>query len=665
MASSERRTLSITAKLNDLFTRPLGKSQAAFLAFSRNVGAATKSILDRVFNLKTAVLALATSFVSLSTIKAFGEQADALIKLSNSTGDTIGNLSELQAAFDLAGVKAEGFDTVLRSLLTQARKAQEDGGDKLAESFAALGVSLGDLQRLGPAQLFERLAAGLETYRTAQEKAVALGKVLPEQFLDLLPILGSGLQKFQAAIREARESGATVTASQAAVAERLNDSLSKVQLAVGGISRSLIEQFGPAAITLFENIAKGITNNREGIVEFANIVGKAVVTAFGLATDAVIGFASLIDKLVPKFVLNEELFAQAARLRQQIADNTTGFASLSPDAPAAVRKLREELERVEEVLDKGIAGQLRRVRAELNKSFDEVTASLTQPKQQPNTDEAAAMFGLPAIKTWEDYARAMQAAMNPGAANVLPAPGSVFESPTGSALPDTTAFESGMDRAADSAEKVRTSLRDAMPERGAFSGNFWDGFNAGADEAIVSLTDFSAAGQAAAQQLLVGGFNGLSDAFAEVIMGTKSAKEAFRDFAVSVLADLSRIIARQLILNAVSAAFGGGGGIGGAIGSSLAGATASSAGGGLAIRGGGGGGLKSIGGSALAPSLRSTPTMAMGGGGATNLTFNVSAVDGKDVQRMLIDQRQTITAIWQNEVKSVTGSRNLIKAAAR
>ena len=650
MATSERRTLSITAKLVDLFTRPLGKAQGSFVAFSRSVASSAKSIFDRVFNLKTAVLGLATSFFSLSTVKAFGEQADALIKLANSTGDTIGNLSELQAAFSLAGLQAESFNGVLKQLLTQTSRAQQQGGEKLAQSFAELGISIQDLQQLAPSQLFEKIALGLESYRTQQEKVVALGKLLPEQFQNLLPILGGGLQKFQAAIREARESGATITEAQAKTAERLNDSLSKVQLSIGAVSRALIQEFGPQAIAFFEGLAKGIVNNRDQIVDFAKVIGRVISQAFGLAADAVIGFIRLIEKIPGLDVggFDEQIAAVQSQLGRLRADSRL-LGSVIANAygkDEEIAKLERQLAELQASAEMGLAGLLQKTRADFLASVTAIGEQITI------TPDINVEWSPEDIRRYQEgLAKGLQGAVG----------NSVFQAPNGPALPDTTEFEEGLERAAESAGKVKTRLQEALP-REAFGGNFWDGFNAGANEAIIELTDFTAAGQFAAQQLLVGGFNGLSDAFADVIMGTKSAKEAFRDFAVSMLSDLSRLIARMLILNALQAGFGGLFGGGGATPGTSPSTTVTTTGfgGGAAL----GGGLKSIG-AGLAPALRSAPAMAMGAGGGTNLTFNISAVDGKDVQRLLIDQRQTITAIWQNEIKSVTGSRNLVKAAAR
>jgi lambda family phage tail tape measure protein len=61
--------------------------------------------------------------------------------------------------------------------------------------------------------------------------------------------------------------------------------------------------------------------------------------------------------------------------------------------------------------------------------------------------------------------------------------------------------------------------------------------------------------------------DGISGALHSMVMGTKSAKEAFRQMAISILNDITKMIIKQLVLNAVMGivrAFGGGMGAGGA-----------------------------------------------------------------------------------------------------
>jgi hypothetical protein len=62
----------------------------------------------------------------------------------------------------------------------------------------------------------------------------------------------------------------------------------------------------------------------------------------------------------------------------------------------------------------------------------------------------------------------------------------------------------------------------------------------------------------ALQSIEVKGFDGLSNAITNVLMGTQSLKEAFGELARSILADLIQMTIKMLIFRAVMAAFGGG-----------------------------------------------------------------------------------------------------------
>lgn len=684
MAKSEARTLSITAKLIDLMTRPLGTMQGSFLKFAKGIVDRTKSLLASVFNLKTAVLGLAASFLSLSTVKAFGEQADALLKLSSSTGDTVENLSELQAAFDLAGVKAENFDVVLRALLTQARKAQTDGTDKLRDSFADLGVSLEDLQRLGPAQLFEKLAAGLEQFGTAQERAVALGKILPKQFLDLLPILGGGLQKFQAAIVEAREAGATVTQNQARISERLNDSLSKIQISIGGVSRALIESFGPDAIAIFERLAKEITNNREGILKVAEAVGTTLVRAFGLAVDAVIGFIGVIEDIpgvslieppeeLQKKLDRSQQAIDRARQRRNAGRGTPDEARLESEFRATLARQAELYAQVENFT---LANQLKKTRAALANELAGVAGSIGG---NPVVGAAAATaVGLPTPEAVAALGPGLVSGLNEAIAATAAARAtanqavaSVFDSPTGGALgfadlaDDVAAARDQVDKLNDELDKTKTL---------AFGGDFFEGFNKGAKEGFAAWTNFGQAGEDAAQQIIVGGLDGLTDTLGQTIARVDGSSQAWRRLGQTALAELTRIIAKLVVVNALSAAFGyQAGGVqlekGGVVDGDMGAPRRAFARGGVAT------------GPTLAlfgegnkreafvplPDNRRIPVMLMGdgGGGGPTINFNITAMDGRDVQRVLVDHAQTIGSIVRQQMDTRVGMRQSVQRSAR
>ena len=649
MARSENRQLSITAKLIDLMTKPLGQMQGKFLAFGKTIVDRSKSMLASVFNLRNAVIGLAASFLSVATIKTFGEQATQLLQLSRSTGDTVENLSDLQAAFELAGVGVSDFGGLLKSLETQAAKALADG--KLRAAFADVGVTIRDLQTLGPSQLFEKMAAGLAKYSTAQEKSAALGKVLPEQFLQLLPALDKGLAEFQKFVREARDSGATVTTSQAEAAKGLDQGMTKLKNSIGSVSRALLEQFGPEATRLLTSLSKLINDNRDGFVRLLEVLSKPLQAILSAAADAVIELVGLIEG-IPGVNLMDQ-----TQVNQQIEQVRVAFQGLHEVYRQGLIDFKEyerqaillnEIDlRLRQERSGGLRDQLRRLRSQLSEDMKQARELIASQGGQETSVTA------PGGQVWTDVP-------------MVSIDVSVFGGDKA---------KQDLQRVGEEAEKLRTKAEDvAKKMRVAFGGDFWQGFSEGTKNAIAEITDFGRAGQAAANSIVSGGFNGLSDAFADVLLRTKSLKEALKDFARSFLQDLARIITRMIIVKTLQAAIGGGGT--GAIALEKGGVVEGTMG--TPLRKFAAGGVTN--GPTLAlfgegrnreafvplPDNRTIPvTLTGGGGGDTHVHFNVSTIDARSVQQMLLEQGPTIAAVVAERAGSRTKFRQDLAKATR
>lgn len=187
---------------------------------------------------------------------------------------------------------------------------------------------------------------------------------------------------------------------------------------------------------------------------------------------------------------------------------------------------------------------------------------------------------------------------------------------------------------------------------------FFEGFRENVEKAKARWSDFYQAGLDASQQLVDRGLNSLADAFGDIIVGAKTAKDAFRELARSLLSDLARIIARMLIMKALQAGgsllgFADGGVVKGDMGKPVK--TEKFARGGiatgptLALFGEGRGAEAFV----PLPDGRTIPVTMNGGGGGggTTINFNISAVDGQSVKRMLIAEGDTIAAVIQSKVQ--------------
>src|SRR5262249_17875850 len=152
-----------------------------------------------------------------------------------------------------------------------------------------------DLRDVGPSQIFEKIAAGLEHFSTQQEKALELAKLLPRGFLPLLPVLTQGLDKFQAAVKDAREVGALVTEGEVHAAENLEASFTKLKLSLTSLSRAVIEAFGPSVSVLLNNLAKTIATNRQAVVDLAKAIAVGMLQAIDVVSRGLIGLVRTIE----------------------------------------------------------------------------------------------------------------------------------------------------------------------------------------------------------------------------------------------------------------------------------------------------------------------------------------------------------------------------------
>lgn len=100
------------------------------------------------------------------------------------------------------------------------------------------------------------------------------------------------------------------------------------------------------------------------------------------------------------------------------------------------------------------------------------------------------------------------------------------------------------------------------------NGSVLDGIKRGAEEFVDQAGNMFAAGKEAFAAFQGTVTTGLNSAFDAILDGTKSAKEAFKDFARQALTEIGKIIAKLIALKIVKALFGGAGGFaeGGVVG---------------------------------------------------------------------------------------------------
>ena len=192
--------------------------------------------------------------VSVGGILAMTKNAidglDALNDLSDATGSSIENISALE---DVAARTGTSFETVTNSLirLNQALNAAKPGSAQ-EQAITALGLSVKELKSLDPADALLKVAVAMGGFAADGN----LARISQELF-------GKSLKEVAPLLKDLAEQGrlnATVTAEQAAEAEKLNKELSNLQKSASDAARSI----GGA---LAESINKTLQLFREGAKE--------------------------------------------------------------------------------------------------------------------------------------------------------------------------------------------------------------------------------------------------------------------------------------------------------------------------------------------------------------------------------------------------------------
>jgi hypothetical protein len=683
MAGTEKRAIEIIARVVDVASRPLAVVSSAIRKTAVDGARQFAGLVKSVVSLRTAVSALVGGFAAIRGAQAFasiGEGTEQLSKLANGTGASTARLLVLQNALELSNIEADRFRTLIASLTKAVGQALTDGTAKSAKALGRLGLSLEDLRTSDPVQLFDRLAGSLEQFETAQEKAAAILEVFPKATGDielLVDVLGRGQAEFRNLIATAEFFGGTIDDLDVAKILRFNDALDVTKLAVDRVGRSASVSISEKLSPIFEKLATFVAQNAERI-------GAAIGQIVALVAQLVLQITAALLRLLAFVQGNGEKFVEwleeiplvggkAAAALREVFDVRT----IEPGA----RKLRDELAKLADAENKLLDQQakLRDERARLEKTPGEASAErlrgLNVELQKAIKDRAAVYEQLLEVEARFNEAQAAgggkpqfdEARNQQEAAKLRAFAGEIGQ---------LSSFDSLPSPPTDLAPIIKALFgADGIPGAKEKTRSFTQGFADGIDRVVQKWTDFGAAGEAAATQILDQGLDGITDAFADIVTGQKSAKEAFRDLARAMLGDLARIIARLLIVKGLQTAnLGGSGAALFETGGVMPGTVQKTvplrafANGGvvkrptLALFGEG----KASKGEAFVPlpDGRRIPVALSGGGGST-MNVTIQAMDGADVQRVLVRNRGTLRALWQSDVTRIRSVRQNVAGAAR
>jgi len=212
--------------------------------------------------------------------------AAGLQALSERTGATVEGLSALASVAKLSGTDTESLATGLQKLAKTMVDA-EHGGQKSAEAFRAIGISIDEIRGKQPDEVFLLVSNRLAEYADGAGKTALAMQLLGKSGANLLPVAKD--------LADVGEYQVKVTREQAVAADDYEKNLVRLEVAQGAIVKRMALEMVPVFNAVTESMLESLKANNGLKKSIDSLVADGSISAF--AQDAAIALAILIETL--------------------------------------------------------------------------------------------------------------------------------------------------------------------------------------------------------------------------------------------------------------------------------------------------------------------------------------------------------------------------------
>ena len=551
----------------------------------RRLGNSMQGVQGKVKNLQAAVGGLSGALKGLAAGMALGaftafvkqgiDAADAMGKAAMRTGVAAQALLGMQNAAALADVSNEQLIKGLTKLNVNLVSAAE-GNDELNKRFEQLGITIkaqdGTLK--STEQIFREISDRFADMPDGAQKAAAAVSLFGKSGVELITLLNSGAASFD-------EFNYKLSDEFAARSEYFNDSITKMGFKTQGFQMQLMDALLPALQSILDEFSNLFNTEQDWTALFDVII-------FGMRSIATVIFATvkLVDVLVKSLVaavdVAYKLFierdigaafrAVQSRFTDVVAQARQDFAAIGrmwTDAPAQPGRARTRgfemrdlgAERESDAAAKKAASEAERL-AQKRNDIGQKALSLQEQLRRKLEDVNAAYAGVganPIEQLLLDRADAVRENNRQVDDMTKQVVGLVREITAAGGQIDVSPFRTLIDQISEANVALADKeLEDGIREIGKAAaeaalaelefvdaleaqGTALDGARDGIDGYLESIGTLSENISGVTQNAL----KGLEDA---IVSLTTTGKFSFRDFALSVVNDLTRMATRMLII---------------------------------------------------------------------------------------------------------------------
>ena len=244
---------------------------------------------------KTIAGAATVATVALGyMVKQSIDTMDSMYKLAQTTGTTVEELSGLAYAAQLAGTNQEQLGSGLVKLAKNMSEARQAAGDTRT-AFEALGISVGSLETATVKDTLLTIAEKFEGYADGVNKTALATALFGKSGAELIPFLNQGADGIAELVKEAERLGVVFKEEDAKAAEVFNDTLTKLNTIVKGLTTQIAIELLPTFNAFLDKLFESTTAS-DGLKDSIKDIIKTDFKDFVLGVGN--GLAHLVDAAV-------------------------------------------------------------------------------------------------------------------------------------------------------------------------------------------------------------------------------------------------------------------------------------------------------------------------------------------------------------------------------
>lgn len=233
---------------------------------SAQMGKVSKGIKGMASTMKAAAAGFVAAGAAVTAVIGkmvtdWARAGDEVAKMAKRTGFAAESLSELKYAADISGTSLDAIEKSVKRMAKTITDASE-GMATYIRAFERIGLKAEDLIGLAPEKQFDKIAMAIARLEDPTLKAATAQDIFGRSGQELLPLLEEGAEGIKKLREEAHTLGVVFDEEAAVKAEKLSDSLTKLNTSIKGARNEIAEQYAPVLGWLAEKFADLITSER-------------------------------------------------------------------------------------------------------------------------------------------------------------------------------------------------------------------------------------------------------------------------------------------------------------------------------------------------------------------------------------------------------------------